>query len=274
MKYVRLFIFACVVANAAAATLPLEVHSNGMAFVEAEVDGRNCRFLYDTGTTVTTLDIDFATNVLGKVSLGKATVMPGGNVDQVPDVIPVECIKLGGLDFKRKYVAAIGLKTLAANMNERFDGILGMDVIGGATTILSMKNAKVSFPSSKDDIAGFPPPRRSLANDALIFPAEKCGKTFPVLVDSGSSFTFFNTGLWPATDSAGLEASMTGANGRETREQKFGEKGRFDKGPQLELAPMIMDGRENTIGCDTLRRYDLLVAPTPDALFFSFRPAK
>lgn len=271
MKSILPLVAALFCLAASAATIPLEVHRhNGMAFVQGEIESRPCRFLFDTGTTITTLDLDFATNTLGKTSLGKPQIAPGSNVSQVPDIIPVSGLKIGQAQFDREYVAAIDLSQVCAGMNERFDGVLGMDVISAAPSLVSFRNSAWVLNAAPD---GFPNPKKSLAPDALVFPAMKCGKVFPVLVDSGSSITFMNSGLWPVDETlAAGERQMTGANGAETRLAQTGQKGAFDKGPALELSPLVMDGRESTVGSDTLQRYDLFMAPAP--LRFSFRPAR
>ncbi|MBR1870509.1 MAG: aspartyl protease family protein [Kiritimatiellae bacterium] len=250
--------------------VPLSVRAdNGMILVDAIAEGIPCRLIVDTGATHTTFDRAFVRNSLKRESVRPVEIMGETNVNEQPGFFELASFSLANASFGSFGAMAVDLSFLPATVGERVDGILGMNVLSAVPLVLSLRNATLTLNPSASALVGFDERGKTLVPEAVLFPVMKHRKAFPVLVDSGSSFTFFNTSHWPAAAAPSQENTATGINGSETAPRTPGIPGTFDKGPPLSLAPFIMDGREDTIGSDTLLRYDLYLSMP----FFSFRPS-
>lgn len=254
------------------ASVRLDVNpGNSMLLIDAKVDGHPCRLIFDTGATHTTLDRAFVRDVLKRQDVQPVDVTGDTNVEERPGVFKVESFVIGDAAFGAFMMMSLDLSRVSRSVGKEVHGVLGMNVIASTPMLLSVKDSVAVFNPEKEIARDFPPPVKSLTFEAPVFAAEKNGRKFPVLVDSGSSITYMTEGFWPVDEAAPAAAiGATDVNGSGAIGGKPGIEGRFDAGPAFTIRPLVAARSESTIGSDTLRSVDMLMRLP----YISFRERK
>lgn len=246
-----------------------------MAFVKAALDGRECTLLFDTGATHTTFDIGFVKRELPGVKLGEVMLAGETNVGGVPKIFRAKSLKIGEAEFRGFHAMALDISQLGPRIGTNVEGIVGMNIIGRVPALVSFGGRKVVFSPGPEDLAWFSGGRGAarIAEDpfSVALNASYGGRTFPVIVDSASTFTFLgkSTG-WPSTgEAAGIGAVDVNGGASIAAEKgckgilQLGEKksglGALMLGENVEISPLLVASPMNRIGADTLLSYDMLV---------------
>lgn len=229
---------------------------NNMCLVKAEIDGKSCTLLFDTGASHTTLDESFVRREMPDVELVPVAIGGSTNVRKVPNCFRAKKLKVGEAEFGVFNVMTLDLAHLEKGVGAPVQGILGMNVIGSVPTEISLGNRRVTFRAEKPE--GYGPACTSLQPNCAYLSVTHQDKEFKLLVDSGSSFTFLEKGLWRST-SGSQKMAVTDVNGRANGAPEYGVPGTLELGIPLNVRPMIGGGQGNLLGADTLMDYDLFV---------------
>lgn len=235
---------------------------NNMPLVEASVDGVECTLLLDTGASHTTLDLDFVTKRLPNVELKDVELIGSTNVATPPKFVAVKEFKLGEEIFAIEGMMTLDLSHLSAGVGKRVDGILGINDLRRKPCLISLKRGELIWGPTKEEVEGF---HRVLTRDRgttfeLIVKLPS-GEITPMLIDTGSSFTFLDRRLWKASADE-VRFGTSDVNDTATRGFVRGEKGVLNcgRGFKLEVAPILTEEtNRNQLGSDVFQNTDILV---------------
>lgn len=241
------------------------VEQNGMALTAASVDGVACTLLVDTGASHTTLDLGFVTNRLPKAELQEVQLLGRTNVSGGPKFVKTSQLTVGEATFSIEGLMALDLGHLSGAVGRRVDGILGMNHLREKPCVLSLKRKKLLWMPNETERTGFRPVLtrdRGTAFELIVKLPD--GKLEPLLVDTGSTFTFLHKSLWPA-GVAPVTINAADVNARADRGFTRGKPGELDCGKGLTLAvtPVLTEEtNRNQIGYDVFKSVDLLIDGT------------
>ncbi len=235
---------------------------NNMPLVRGEVDGKPCTLLFDTGATHTTLDRGFVERVFPDRKLEKVVLAGVTNVEGSPSLVHAGSFKIGDAEFCDFDLMVLDLSHLPRGIGEKVDGVIGMNVIGRVTALVSLGAGEVVFAPARARLVGFTNAVDRVASDPLsiALKADCGGRMIPLIVDSAASMTFLGREVgWPETDEkAELSATDVNGNGNGLK-PSVGKEGVLTLGIPLSVRPMVVAEPMNRIGADTLVKYDLLV---------------
>lgn len=241
--------------NAVSVSLDVRPRTN-MCLVKAEVNGRPCTLLFDTGASHTTLNADFVRQELPDVKPEPVALEGATNVKAIPHCFQTATLKVGDAVFRDFTMMTIDLNHLTRGVGVKVDGILGMNVIACVPTEVSLAERRVTFGATAR--ADYGKAVKSTTPNCAYLETLHEGKTIRLLVDCGSTYTFFEKGLWRST-SAAQKMSVTDVNGRADNAPEYGVPGTLDLGMPIEVRPMIGCSHGNLLGADTLLKYDLFI---------------
>ena len=240
----------------------VRVLGNNMPIVRGEVDGKPCTLLFDTGATHTTLDRGFVERELKEHKLEKVVLAGVTNVEGLPSLVHAGSFKVGMAKFGDFDVMVLDISHFQKGIGEKIDGVVGMNVIGRVTTLVSLGAGEVVFAPARVRLAGFTNAVDRAASDpfSIALKARYGEKEIPLIVDSAASMTFLGreTG-WPTTDAkVDISATDVNCNGSSLAPM-VGKPGELVLGIPLSISPMVVAEPMNRIGADTLLKYDLLI---------------
>lgn len=249
--------------------VPLRIHpANNLQTLQATLNGKPCTLLFDTGASHTTFNAAFIASALPDLPR-QPLILPGQtNVHQRPDLIPVDSLQLGNTTLRNFYAMVLPLDHLSRAVGTPIDGILGANSIAYAPCLISLRQAAVtwapapeSLPERLAEAPTLPiaPERAPLAPITLLAHREPEGDTCPLLLDSGSSYTFLPTSFWPAAEET-LALAATNVNVSDQKHYRRGQPGNLLLGERsFPITPLLTDQNHHQIGADLLANYDLFV---------------
>lgn len=260
MKSILCFLLGAFgVASAAELTV---VPQNGMALVEASVDGTSCTLLVDTGASHTTLDLGFVTNALKDVALQDVELVGRTNVATPPKFVATKTLAVGEATFATEGLMALDLGHLHQAVGRKVDGILGMNHLRAKRCVLSLRRGKLIWNPDKSEYEGFQPLRvRDRGTTFDVLTETPTGQPIALLVDSGSTFTFVDETLWPPAE-AEVKMNTADVNVRMAQSFRRGKEAEIACGDGLKLvvSPVLTpEKNRNQLGADVFRQHDLLI---------------
>lgn len=257
-----LTVLLCAAAPLARAAELTLVERNGMALVAAAVDGVPCTLLVDTGASHTTLDLGFVTNRLPKAELRDVQLVGRTNVAGGPKFVTAAQLAVGEATFATEGLMALDLGHLPAAVGRRVDGILGMNHLRERPCVLSLARRRLLWMPDETERAGFRPVlTRDRGTTFELIAKLPDGRIEPLLVDTGSTFTFLDRSLWPAAEES-VTVNAADVNARADRAFVRGKPGELDcgKGLKLAVSPILTEEKNrNQIGYDVFKSVDLLI---------------
>lgn len=233
---------------------------NNMPLVEAELDGVKCTLILDTGASHTTFDSAFVTNAFPSAVLEPVALMGRTNLKEgAPSLFGAKKLKVGAMEIPAEDAMALPLSQLSAMVGRRIDGILGMNHLAVAPFVISLSNARLTWRPIAEMVAGFDKvetaPHGGRYDLVITLPD---GKKVPLLIDSGSSWTFVEATHWPVAPSAAEQLKAADVNGEAKEQIRRGVPQRVNCGIDMELSPIIAPQPGlNQIGASDLKRYDI-----------------
>jgi hypothetical protein len=193
-----------------ASTVPARIVSNFFLVESLQDDGRPCRLLVDTGSTISYVSPDLAKRLALKPKKGtppqlvRVRSANGGEIEL--EALTLRRLTLGDSHFERVPALRLDLAELSAHLGLQIDGIVGFPVF--RNTLLTL-----DYPGSRLVIAPYPaqfapPPRQTPRVSTIAFnnqqgtpliPIQMGNESFVVLIDSGSdgSLSLNPVGLHP-----------------------------------------------------------------------------
>ncbi len=255
------------VSTIASNPVALEVNPrHGMMTLKAEVNGVPCTLLFDTGASHTTFDRAFVEQHLPTASLHPITLGGDTNVREQPAAFKVETLTLGKATLREFYGMALPLEHLSKQMGLHIDGILGINVMGYAPFILDVANGRVWWlpPSARPIDAVRVPTVEDSAKRTIRLLGKRSqeGEELPILIDSGSSYSFFTPAQWPSAPD-GTPVAMKTGDVNETASANFvrGAEHVLYLGDHywFLLSPYLSETPEAVLGVDALKRLRLYI---------------
>ena len=249
--------------------IPLRIHpANNLQTLQATLNGKPCTLLFDTGASHTTFNDAFIKAAFPDLPRQPLRLPGQTNVRQVPDLIPVASLTLGNTSLRNFYAMVLPLDHLSRAVGTPIDGILGANSIAYAPCLISLRQASVTWAPTPDTLpeglAAAPtlplaPERTPLAPITLLARREPQGAPCPLLLDTGSSYTFLPTAFWPAAEET-LALAATNVNASNQKRYRRGQPGSLLLGERsLPITPLLTDQNHHQIGADLLANYDLFV---------------
>ncbi len=249
--------------------VPLRIHpANNLQTLQATLNGKPCTLLFDTGASHTTFNDAFIKAAFPDLPR-QPLILPGQtNVRQRPDLIPVASLSLGNTTLRDFYAMVLPLDHLSRAVGTPIDGILGANSIAYAPCLISLRQAAVTWAPSANalpaNFAAAPelplaPECAPLAPITLLARRTPEGAPCPLLLDTGSSYTFLPTSFWPAAEET-LALAATNVNASNQKRYRRGQPGSLLLGEcSLPITPLLTDQNHHQIGADLLANYDLFV---------------
>lgn len=238
--------------------------SAGLLTVRAELEGKPCVLLVDTGASHSTWDRDWVRRNLPETPLRPIAVEGETNVREALAVFPVTRLKVGGSEFGRFLGVAVPLAHLSRSVGAEVAGILGMNVMGQAPFRLSVKDARLEWRAGQTPPPGAVrlPVGQDQGDNCFYLKAQSGtgSKPFAVLLDSGANVTVMPQGQWPEEGGA-ADLSATDVNAADqARAFRKGRRGELLLGDfRATITPVVQSGGPALLGADTLKGFDLFL---------------
>ncbi|HTR51556.1 MAG TPA: retropepsin-like aspartic protease [Kofleriaceae bacterium] len=113
--------------------------AHGTVFVPVTVNGRPLRFIFDTGATISAVTPETA-RALGLVSDG--TTLVNGTIKA--ELATAESLAVGSIHHARVRIAIVALPE-ERRIDEHFDGVLGLDILGQHDIAIDMPRHRFVF---------------------------------------------------------------------------------------------------------------------------------
>ncbi len=240
--------------------LPLTVHpTNLLQTLQAELNGVPCTLLFDTGASHTTFDRGFIEKHFPTLKQYAIQVNADTNVKTQPTVVGIASLTLGKAELTDFYAMTLPLEHLGIKV----DGILGMNSMAYAPFILDIGAQKVTWQPKGTSLpdGAVALPTLQVGSETIRVVAQIGDETLPVLIDSGSSYTFFPKGLWHEAEE-GVTVAMQTSDVNAAAQQSF------TKGAPCEMkvgdytwkvTPLLSPNPGLLLGADELKKVKLFI---------------
>ncbi len=239
---------------------------HGLMTLQAELNGKPCTLLFDTGASHTTFDRDFIEKTLPETKLFPIAVGGDTNVREQPAAFRITSLKLGEADLMNFFGMTLPLGHLSEQMGLQIDGILGINAMGYAPFVLEAKMSRVTW-LAPGKVRLIKPTTVPVVQESdkltirLLGKTSPEGETFPILLDSGSSYSFFTADQWqPAADEQSIAMKTGDVNATASHNFTRGAEASLYLGDTpLTFAPYISQTSEAVLGADALKKLTLYV---------------
>lgn len=249
---------------------------SNLLIAQCSINGIPCNLIVDTAASHTTFDIQFIQKHFPDLPLKNIPIAPESNVKARPKLFAVQSFSLAGLHIKNYLGMALDLSPLQKAMNEKVDGILGMNYLSHIPFLLSVKNASIQFL----DRAAFPTScmkqlniRRSHSGIFYIY-CSRDGQTFQLALDSGSTISMAPQKKWPMDQTAHpFTVQTTDINGHQANvhimRKSIPSTLYIGQNFHLEnLSIVVTQTKENhLLGVDVLRYFDIIIDAPQGKIF-------
>ncbi len=176
-----------------AINLNVGVH-NGSVLIPVFVNGEHLKFLFDTGSTRSTIAVSVVERL--KLERGAATDALGNYGVQSLQTARVKNIQVGGFDFSDQTFATADLGPVSRAIGVAIDGVLGNDVLRTVTFALNYSKQTATFgPLSQLGNLGTPITLREAGNQFFV-PVTLLSVARELLLDSGTNSTNLSWDTW------------------------------------------------------------------------------
>lgn len=251
------------------------------------INGIKCRMIVDTAASHTTFHSGFIDKYFPTLPRRKAPIAPGSNVRNIPDIFVLNEVRLGGFHLKNCLGFCLDLSPLISQFQDTpIVGILGMNYMGLRPFRLSATNKTLEFLTKESyPKSGLYELHSSLRRTQVFtIHCHRGGSQFPLLLDSGSSFSFAPKEHWPIDETAQpIITQTTDINGKEadTLIMKRGIISDLKLGESYTLrhTQFIVDsshptGKRNQIGVDTLSKGMDVLLDVPNKKVYALKAVK
>lgn len=246
----------------------LTIHpGNRLQTLQAELDGVPCTLLFDTGASHTTFNLAFLQRAFPDLVLSPLPMGGTTNIRKQPMAFVAKRLRLGNTTLRDFAAVALALDHLSAAIGTPIDGILGVNAMAYAPFRLSLKRATVTWsaqlPEAPEAAALTVLPAASpIAPLTLALPlTDPEGRTrmLPLLLDSGSTYTFLPRAQWPQSGER-LALATADVNAAAAAQVCRGQPARLAlaRGQTLHLSPLLTESDRVQLGADFLLAHDLL----------------
>jgi len=193
--------------NGRSAVIPIEWQKSGVLLIAASVNGTQGKFLVDTGSDRTTLDVNFARK-MGLATTKRSwinrflSLFFKGNAEGELKWANIATLRMGDAEFEKLMVGVYDFRHSNAGMDRPIDGVIGLDIwrVSGLRIDPGKRELAVfpPVPSSKNVQTarfGFKRPGvfKLTMMEAMV---EINGEIFCMCIDTGAAWTFLCPRDW------------------------------------------------------------------------------
>ncbi len=268
--------FTATVSNIQPNRIPLTIHKgNNLQTLQATINGIPCTLLFDTGATHTTFNRSFIKKHFPNAPLLGDLAFQNTNVAMPTERFHVERLTLGNTDLCDFTAIVVPLDHLSKAVGTPIDGILGMNNIRYAPLIMALKDGWIAWsPNLPKRPSAIPLPNAPHPNPLTLTLYAHSGAPqsprvgYPLLVDTGSSYTFVPEECWPAADQT-IAMSTSDVNAGQTETFRRGKSGPLFIGPKrFTIAPFFGTNQRYQLGADIMIKHTFFLDPKTNTLFF------
>lgn len=256
--------------------LPLTIHKgNNLQTLQAAINGIPCTLLFDTGATHTTFNRSFIKKNFPNAPLLRDLAFQHTNVAMPTERFHIERLTLGNTDLCDFSAMVLPLDHLSQAVGTPIDGILGMNSIRYAPLVMALKEGWIAWtPKLPENPFATPLPNAPCGNPLtlMLYAHSSTPKSphigYPLLVDTGSSYTFVPEECWPAADQA-VTMSTSDVNAGQNETFRRGKSSSLFIGPKrFTIAPFFGTNRRYQLGADIMTKHVFFFDPKTNTLFF------
>ncbi|MBR6797916.1 MAG: clan AA aspartic protease [Opitutales bacterium] len=244
----------------------------GQILTTCFVDGHPMRMMLDTGATHTVLHSDSVEKLKNPRWLDTSRITFKGNSKQRPKIL-IAPLEVGPGTFPRHPVIVVSLAAVRSMMEEKIDGIIGMDILGALPFTFNLQKKEYGWgvPATNSLI---PIPGKFDANGRLFVHVLSGEKSFPLLLDTGSSSTRIRAEDWAPGIAGQISAKIGNIDTAQQEKIRQGCPGILEIAPDIRLkkiSPLLCDSGDLTmLGMDALEDSILVHIPTKKSRFGAF----
>lgn len=237
----------------------------GQIIVTCLVNGVPARLMMDTGATHTVLDRKFVDEVLKAEYVDTSKMQITGNADEKPGII-VGDLQAGGTSFRGMMLVVMDLSGVNAMQSQPLAGILGMDAMSRLSFIMDFRAERFSWGAFRDMSPFVPLEGRRDEAGRLFVTVQSGEKSFPLLLDTGSSVTTLLPEQWAPGAEHMEDVKIADVNGPRTIRAGVGRQGSLQLTPQVRtwnFSPQLLPAEADPglLGMDALKMTVLVHKP-------------
>ena len=260
-------------AEPAALVQPAEVDTMTMSqdarcrqvLVTCVINGEPMRMMLDTGATNTVLHTGSLSKLKNPQQMDTRNINFSGNAKERPDVYLLN-IKFADVRVKSHPVMVLNLDGARNMMEEKIDGILGMDLLGAMPFTFDISNGKMHWglPEGKLRLVPLSGERDAAGRMFPIVQSE--GATHEILLDSGATVTRLPESAWPAGTAHETALSVGDINEQTAMTVKVGAPATMTLAPGVSVegvTPVFCSEEDRSmLGMDVISRVRLIHLPS------------
>lgn len=237
----------------------------GQIIVTCLVNGVPARLMMDTGATHTVLDRKFVDEVLKAEYVDTSKMQITGNAEEKPGII-VGDLQAGGTRFRGMMLVVMDLSGVNAMQSKPLAGILGMDAMSRLSFIMDFRAERFSW-GAFHDMSPFVPLEGRRDEAGRLFVTVRSGeKSFPLLLDTGSSVTTLLPEQWAPGAAHMEDVKIADVNGPRTIRAGVGRQGALQLTPDVRtwnFSPQLLPAEADPglLGMDALKMNVLVHKP-------------
>lgn len=227
------------------------------------VAGQPLRVMLDTGATHTVFHTESAKQLQQVRWVDTSHIQFNGNANQRPEMF-IAPVLLGPGDFDSRPLLALDLSGVRSMMAEKIDGIIGMDLLNSLPFTFDFQTNHFYW-GAPESAQLFPLAGQRDPNGRITLTVASGEKTFPLLLDTGSSVTRIVERNWTPGRGETIQAQISDVNAAAHISTIEGKAGTLTLAPGVESEAFhpLMGGEEEPaiLGVDALKGLILVHLP-------------
>ena len=260
-------------AEPAALVQPAEVDTMTMSqdarchqvLVTCVINGVPMRMMLDTGATNTVLHTESLSKLKNPQQMDTRNINFSGNAKERPDVYLLN-IKFADVRVKSHPVMVLNIDGARNMMEEKIDGILGMDLLGAMPFTFDISNGKMYWGLPEGKLRLVPLSGERDAAGRMFPVVQSEGATHEILLDSGATVTRLPESAWPAGTAHETALSVGDINEQTAMTVKVGTPATMTLAPGVSVegvTPVFCSEEDRSmLGMDVISRVRLIHLPS------------
>ena len=244
----------------------------GQILITCLVNGQPMRMMLDTGATHTVLHHTSADKIKNARWLDTSKMKFKSNSVQRPKILIAD-LQVGPGTAPQHAVIVVSLDAVRGMLNEKIDGIVGMDILGSLPFTFDLKN-KQYYWGAPEKAKLTPLAGKEDPNGRLLMQVKSGKQDFHLLLDTGSSVTRIFKGHWAPGAAGEISAQIGDVDKASSQKLITGKPGHLEVAPGVflkNITPILSDTEKLTmIGMDAFADSALVHLPTEDSPFGKF----
>ena len=244
----------------------------GQILITCLVNGQPMRMMLDTGATHTVLHHTSADKIKNARWPDTSKMKFKSNSVQRPKILIAD-LQVGPGSAPQHAVIVVSLDAVRGMLNEKIDGIVGMDILGSLPFTFDLKN-KQYYWGAPEKAKLVPLKGKEDPNGRLLMQVKSGKQDFHLLLDTGSSVTRIFKDHWAPGAAGEISAQIGDVDKASSQKLITGKPGHLEVAPGVflkNITPILSDTEKLTmIGMDAFADSALVHLPTEESPFGKF----